>query len=159
MTTKQKLTCSYLKTRVLPILTSQGLITKSKTKSPSGSPGSVHTYTLTPSPLLPSHWDRLLAGESPSAIGHDYKLQRDADIVSRKEIREEADGTTEAEGRLMWYRSGKPMGRLAAPLDRGFLNRRKGKKRYGGIKDREGMMEVLMAGVEPWPEAGEKASA
>jgi hypothetical protein len=71
-------------------------------------------------------------------------------VESRNAIRAEADGTAEAERRMMWYRSGKEMGRLEVPLDRGYLNRRRGKKRYGSNKDREGLMGVLVDGSEPW---------
>jgi hypothetical protein len=42
------------------------------------------------------------------------------------------------------------MGRLAVPLDRGYLNRRKSKKRFGSLKDREGKLELLISGAEPW---------
>ena len=66
----------------------------------------------------------------------------------RKEARAVEDGT--AEERLVWYRNSKEMGRLAVPLDRGYLNRRKSKKRYGDLKDREGKLELLMSGAEPW---------
>lgn len=52
--------------------------------------------------------------------------------------------------RLVWYRNSKEMGRLAVPLDRGYLNRRKSKKRFGDIKDREAKLGAIMAGAEPW---------
>lgn len=130
----------YLKTRILPILSSQGLIAKSKSK------GS-HTYTL-PTPILDNHWTRLESGESPSILGHEYTTLKSQLTTERKEARAMADATDVE--RLVWYRNSKEMGRLAVPLDRGYLNRRKSKKRFGDMKDREGKLELLMTGAEPW---------
>jgi hypothetical protein len=135
-----ELTNSYLKTRILPILSSQGLIAKSKSKG-------THTYTL-PEPILENHWTRLESGESPSAIGYEYTSTKAALTAERKENRAIEDGTNVE--KLVWYRNSKEMGRLAVPLDRGYLNRRKSKKRFGDIKDREAKLGVIMAGAEPW---------
>lgn len=55
----------------------------------------------------------------------------------------------------MWYRSGKPMGKLATPLDRGFLNRRNGKKRVGKDMARMEKDQVLREQTAPWPTASE----
>lgn len=131
---------SYLKTRILPILSSQGLITKSKQK------GS-HTYTISTTPIA-DHWTRLESGESPSSLGHEYINLKAQLSAERKQARAVAEGT--AEERLVWYRNSKEMGRLAVPLDRGYLNRRRSKKRFGDNKDREGKLEGLIASSEPW---------
>lgn len=67
-------------------------------------------------------------------------------------MRAEANGEVE---RLMWYRSGKAMGRLASPLDRGFLNRRNAKKRVGKDMQRSEKEGRLHEGIEPWSTEGE----
>jgi hypothetical protein len=134
-----ELICRYLKTRVLPILSSQGLITKSKSSK-------THQYSLTPTEIIPEHWSRLLSGESPSQLGYEYTTTKTALALERKELRA-------PEERLMWYRSGKEMGRLAVPLDRGYLNRRKSKKRYGDLKEREAKLNDLVRVAEPWASA------
>lgn len=129
-----------MKTRVLPILSSQGLITKS-TKS---------GYALSSKDTaVENHWDRLLAGESPSSIGWEHSTIRSEIRQARAELRAEAEGGAGAES-LMWYRSGKPMGKLAAPLDRGFLNRRKSKKRVAKNLQRAEKAEVLESQSAAW---------
>jgi hypothetical protein len=131
---------SYLKTRILPILSSQGLITKSKSKG-------THSYTLSTTPIA-DHWTRLESGESPSLLGHEYTTLKTQLSEERKQARAVQDGTSEE--RLVWYRNSKQMGRLAVPLDRGYLNRRRSKKRFGDNLDREGKLEGLIASSEPW---------
>ena len=142
---------SYLKTRVLPILSSQGLISKSTKKG-----YSLPSSSSSESPLDPNeHWDRLISGESPSSIGYEHSSIRSELRQARKEAREEAEGEV---GRLMWYRSGKPMGKLATPLDRGFLNRRNGKKRVGKDMARLEKSEALREATAPWPKVEGEAS-
>ena len=143
--------CSYLKTRVLPILSSQGLILKS-TKQGYSLPSPSATTPTTPS--LENHWDRLISGESPSTLGFEHSSIRSELRQARKEARKEAEGETE-DDRLMWYRSSKPMGKLATPLDRGFLNRRNGKKRWGKDMARMEKDQVLRDNTQPWPTEGE----
>ena len=137
---------SYLKTRVLPILSSQGLITKS-TKTGYA----LASETNTP---IEEHWDRLLAGESPSALGWEHSTVRSEIRQARAELRAEAHGEAES---LMWYRSGKAMGKLAAPLDRGFLNRRNSKKRVRKDLQRAEKEELLAGQSLPWGQQQEGA--
>lgn len=47
------------------------------------------------------------------------------------------------------------MGKLATPLDRGFLNRRNGKKRWGKDMARMEKDQVLRENTQPWPTEGE----
>lgn len=132
-----------MKTRVLPILSSQGLISKS-TKT---------GYALAPPESTPvtNHWDRLLSGESPSSLGYEHSTVRSELRQARKELRAEANGDVE---RLMWYRSGRAMGRLASPLDCGFLNRRNAKKRVGKDLQRLEKEERLHEAIQPWSSEG-----
>lgn len=149
---------SYLKTRVLPILSSLGLIVKSTKKGYSLPSETTPNGQASPNPSpidTETHWTRLFSGESPSSIGHEHATIRSELLQARKEARQEAEGEV---GRLMWYRSGKEMGKLAAPMDRGFLNRRNGKKRVGKDMARRDKDEMLRRATEPWS-SGEQGEA
>lgn len=144
---------SFLKNQILAVLTSQDLIRKRVT--PADGKVQKHQFHLNlENPTLPpslstsiptwdthAHWSRILSGERPSALAHEYakykssisSVKRDSRFDTGKVLRSERD---------VWAWSGRQEG-LTTVLERDHLNVRRARARPGKERQRLGMNDAL----------------
>lgn len=136
------MTSSFLKNRILPVLSSQDLIVKSS-KATFATPAGSFAWSLKPPSEIPesdpnppptwdtdAHWNRLLSGSSPSALAYAYEAHR-AEVKEHKRLAALADPTNRVARRTerdVWAWEGRAEG-LTTILERTHLNVRKARGR------------------------------
>jgi hypothetical protein len=129
---------SFLKTRILPVLSSQDLIVKSS-KPTIATPAGTFAWSLA-SPESPTddsprwdteaHWDRLLSRDSPGKVAQAYTQYR-SELKEHKKLAAQTDPTNRAARRTereVWEWEGRQEG-VTTILEREHLNVRRARGR------------------------------